>query len=185
LYNKEEIDKLFKLYVKDKADEVLWELIEACSPIIRIRLARYNGTHDSCRLDAEQEVKIKLFKNLRDPRRKGSKDLSYQLQSPTSYLYFLIRRYVRSSMNFFDRMYGREISISNKDGQIINMIQDETVNPEVLYIVKTVIPNDFYNDCKREIEEDKSLQNFPIIRQTKIRKIRHMIEESFGVALND
>jgi len=89
VYNKNRIDNLFREYIFTGDDRILGQLIEALSPMIDVVLSRWT-THKRFFEDAQQEIKLKLWKNLR-----GFERLEKQTINPSSYLFFLLRNYAR------------------------------------------------------------------------------------------
>ena len=98
---------------------------------------------------------------------------------------FLIRRYVSDTVAHFERTQGREILYdSNKDHQIISkMHSDYYLDPETIYIVQKEIPRNFFLACKADIVNDRSLDEYPNMRQQKIKEIKRMIEGSLGIKI--
>lgn len=107
MYHKKKIDALYKQYIKEREREVLERLIEECYPIIDIVLTRY-GKHARHFEDIRQEVKLRLWKNL---RRRTSEDLGHYCKSPTTYLFFLIRNYSRRAFERLKNIYKEDIEV--------------------------------------------------------------------------
>lgn len=88
-------------------------MIEECEPIIDILLTRYKkyGYHAE---DVKQEVKMKLWKNL---RLRSIENLEKNFVSPVTYLFFLIRMYVGRIFWKICKTYGEdiEIGLDNKE----------------------------------------------------------------------
>ena len=185
LYDKKEINRLFESYITDGlTDETLWALLEACQPIVEYRLAKYCFPKNH-REDFITDIKIKLFKNLRNPSYKKKLYLKRQLQSPVTYLIFLIRLYVSDTLAHFEKTEGREILYDgSKDHQIISkMHSDYYLDPETIYIVQKEIPREFFRACRDDIVNDRSLDEYPNTKAEKIRKIKIMIEGSLGIKI--
>ena len=83
------------------------QLIEECSPIIDIVLTKYKK-YDYHAEDTKQEVKLKMWKNL---RLRTQDNLKRYVQSPVTYLFFLIREYVSKAFWRLYKIYGEEIEI--------------------------------------------------------------------------
>lgn len=89
MYQKEKINILYKIYADTRDDKILEQLISELCPIIDIVLTKYTkySRHAD---DMRQEVKLRLWKNL---RLRDDNNLKRYLICPTSYLFFLIRTY--------------------------------------------------------------------------------------------
>ena len=107
MYSKSKIGLLFNRYVDTGDDDVFGELIEECNPIIDIVLKRYTkySRHFG---DMKQEVKLKMWKNLRDPNK-----LCRSRMNPTGYLWFVIRAYVKLSYDKCSRIFENELDEVN------------------------------------------------------------------------
>lgn len=86
MYDKNKINALFREYVFTEDDEFLAQLIEEISPMIDVCLSRW-VTHKRHWPDAKQEMKLRLWRNLRNAKI----DRTKQLINPSSYLFFLLR----------------------------------------------------------------------------------------------
>ena len=88
MYSKEKIGLLFNQYVDNGDDKTFGELMEAIDPIIDIVLKKYKKKERHFE-DVKQDVKMKLWKNQRNPKKLGR-----YCESPTTYIFYLIRSYV-------------------------------------------------------------------------------------------
>ena len=181
MYNKIQIDRLFKNYIATGDDKVFGQLIEVCDPMISIVLARY-GKHSRHFSDMRQEVKMKLWEHLRKPVR-GKK----YLLAPSVYLFFVVRAYVRIAYEKLKAQYGEsfESSFSNYGDRLLSLLQSDLLDPERLYIVRKEIPRELFKACKRGILTDGRLVGK--LRKTKeaIRLVKEEIEGDFDVELKD
>ena len=83
------------------------QLIEECSPIIDIILTKYKK-YDYHAEDTKQEVKLKMWKNL---RLRTQDNLQRNFRSPVTYLFFLIRMYVFRAFWKLHKIYGEDIEV--------------------------------------------------------------------------
>lgn len=107
MYSKRKINILYKIYADTRDEEVLGRLILECEPIIDIVLTRYKKYSHHAE-DTKQEVKLKMWKNLRLRTRDN---LERYFINPTSYLFFLIRLYVSRAFWKLHKIYGEDIEI--------------------------------------------------------------------------
>lgn len=94
MYDKIQINILFREFVFSKDLETLELLIEALTPMIDVVLSRW-AAYSRHIEDARQEIKLRLWRNLQNfeiDRRK-------QLVNPSSYLFFLLRNYARKVLS--------------------------------------------------------------------------------------
>jgi len=125
LYKKEKIDALFLRYSRHKDGRVLRGLIQECSPIIDIILAkRYKGSIRHFE-DIKQEVKLKMWKNLRRRSRENLRSERCS-KNPTAYLYFLIRAYVAKAFGRLKKIYKEDIEMTSSDEEIEGSSSGET-----------------------------------------------------------
>jgi len=100
LYSKSKIDLLFRKYIEEGDDKVFGELMEAVDPMIDIVLRNYSK-YDRHFSDLKQEVKLKMWKNQRSPKKLGCAKMS-----PTVYMFFLIRSYTARAFDKLMKAYG-------------------------------------------------------------------------------
>jgi len=148
LYRKKKIDFLFKQYVETGDDEYFGELIEACSPIIHIVLAKYKiySRHFE---DVKQEVNLGMWKNLRNPEK-----LKRYMWSPSTYLFFAIRAYTARIFERFMRIFGDDkevMSISENRMIMYKLFQTTFLSPDSQYIICNEIPKRMLQEAKKRI----------------------------------
>jgi len=144
LYDKEKINQLFKRYVDTGSNKVFGQLIESCDPLIDVVLKRFKK-HSRHLSDLKQEVRLKLLQYQRSPDR-----LRRYLTSPTTYLFFIIRAYTRLAFEQMRQQFGEdyEITFSSYSKTLLSLIQDDLLDPEILYIVRKEIPRELFANCK-------------------------------------
>ena len=120
MYDKKEIDGLYKSYAESRSEEVLEQLITACEPIIGIVLAKYEKYNRHAE-DMRQEVKLRMWKNL---RLRTGENLARYYQSPTTYLYFLIRTYVRRAFRRLHNVYKEDIEVTVPHKEMAELAKD-------------------------------------------------------------
>lgn len=104
---------MYKIYADSRDEKILGQLIEECGPIIDVLLTRYKKYSYHAE-DVKQEIKLKMWKNL---RLRSAENLEKNFPGPTSYLFFLIRMYMGKIFWKFCKTYGEDIEIilNNKD----------------------------------------------------------------------
>ena len=100
MYSKRRIDLLFRQYVEEGKDEIFGDLMEAVDPMIDVVLKSYGG-HEVHFQDLKQEVKLKMWKNQRSPKRLGRSSVR-----PSIYMFFLIRSYTARAFERIMKIYG-------------------------------------------------------------------------------
>lgn len=100
MYSKRKIDLLFRKYVEEGDDKIFGELMEAVDPMIDVVLKSYGGQEIYFE-DLKQEVKLKMWKNQRDPKKLGRSSTT-----PSVYMFFLIRSYTARAFERIMRIYG-------------------------------------------------------------------------------
>lgn len=100
MYSKKKIDLLFRRYVEEGDDEIFGELMEAVDPMIDVVLRNYSK-YDRHFSDLKQEVKLKMWKNQRNPKKLGRSKVA-----PSVYMFFLIRSYTLRAFEKLMRAYG-------------------------------------------------------------------------------
>lgn len=125
MYRKEKIDALFLRYSRHKDGRVLQGLIEECSPIIDIILAKRYKSGIRHFEDIKQEVKLKMWKNL---RRRSKENLRSERCSkyPTAYLYFLIRAYIAKAFGNLKKIYKEDMETTLSNGEIEELFSEDT-----------------------------------------------------------
>lgn len=98
---------MYKIYSDTRDEKILGQLIEECSPVIDVILTKFRK-YDYHAEDVKQEVKLKMWKNL---RLRSAENLSKNFPSPVTYLFFLIRMYVGRIFWKFCKIYGEDIEI--------------------------------------------------------------------------
>jgi len=108
VYSKEKIGLLFNHYVDSGDDKVFGELMEAIDPIIDIVLKKYQK-YERHFDDVKQLVKLKMWKNQRNPKKLGR----YR-KSPTTYMFYLVRSYVSIAYEKILKIYddNEKVSVS-------------------------------------------------------------------------
>ncbi len=100
MYSKRRIDLLFRQYVEEGKDEIFGDLMEAVDPMIDVVLKSYGG-HEVHFQDLKQEVKLKMWKNQRNPKKLGRSSAT-----PSIYMFFLIRSYTARAFDKIMRVFG-------------------------------------------------------------------------------
>ena len=95
-------------YSETRREEFLEKLIIEISPIINIILSKYHK-FDRHADDMSQEIKLRLWKNIRE---RSNENLKRYYRSPTSYLYFLIREYAVRSFRRLSYIYQEDVEIA-------------------------------------------------------------------------
>jgi len=178
-YSKEEINRLFERFVKTKDDKTFELLMAACEPVMEIVLTKYLKyiRHHE---DIKQSVRLKLWKNVR-----MSKGLSEYLINPSAYLFFIIRWYVRVAFERIKSIYKEEfeVTLSGSVRREILSMQNEYLDPELLYLFKKELPRELYESCKKRILKSGVLaEDFKKVEKA-IMQVKEMIEDDFGVIL--
>ena len=126
MYSKKKIDLLFRQYVEEGDDKIFGDLMEAVDPMIDVVLKSYGGQEVHFQ-DLKQEVKLKMWKNQRSPKKLGRSSMR-----PSVYMFFLIRSYTARAFEKILRIYGDiecGISFSYSDdwfsGGFKRLMQDE------------------------------------------------------------
>ena len=181
MYNKKKINQLFEKYVETGDDKIFEQLIEACEPMIDIVLTKYKR-YDRHFDDVKQKVKLNIWKNKRKPE-----DLSKYLTSPTTYLFFVVRRYVMVAFEAMKSIYkeGIEVTFSEYGTRILSLIQNEYLDPEDLYLFKYELPQKMFEREVKKLQKDKALSADSDAMRKAIEQIRQMVEEDFGVVCNE
>jgi len=181
LYNKKKITWLFEKYVETGDDKVFERLLEACDPMIDIVLMKYKkySRHFD---DVKQQVKLNIWKNKRRPG-----DLSKYLTSPTTYLFFVVRRYVMVAFEGMKSIYKEdfEVTFSEYGTKILSLIQNEYLDPEDLYLFKCELPQKMFEREVKKLQKNKSLSVDSTAMQMAIEQIKQLDEEDFGVVCNE
>jgi len=99
MYSKDKIDLLFRKYIEDGDDKIFGDLMEAVDPMIDVVLRNYSK-YDRHFSDLKQEVKLKMWKNQRNPKKLGRTKMA-----PSVYLFFLIRSYVSRAFDKLMKAY--------------------------------------------------------------------------------
>ena len=87
MYDKKQINSLFKQYVETKDDKVFERLLIACDRMIDVILSKCQNVSQYFE-DIKQDVRLLMWENIRK-----NPYLSNYLSSPSSYLFFRIRGY--------------------------------------------------------------------------------------------
>ena len=108
MYSKRKIGLLFNQYVDNGDDEIFGELMEAIDPIIDIVLKKYKKRERHFD-DLKQEVKLKMWKNQRNPIKLGR-----YCKAPTTHMFYLIRSYVSIAHEKIKKIYedNEKLSVS-------------------------------------------------------------------------
>ena len=179
-YDKEQINLLAERYVKTKSSKVFEELLEACDPMIKIAVAKYGNIRHT--EDMEQETRLRLWKNLQDPKR-----FKKYLYIIVPYLILTIRWYVNVSHQRLREIYREdtELGYPMKRDKMIPIIQNEIADPEFVYIFKNELPQELFKSCKERIMKSGLLAEDPEAVAKAVRLARQMIEDDFGGLLDD
>lgn len=172
---------MFEKYVETGDDKVFEQLMEACDPMIDIMLTKYKkySRHFD---DVKQKVRLNIWKNKRQPE-----TLSKYLTSPTTYLFFVVRRYVMVAFEAMRSMFKEEIEItfSEYGAKILSLIQNEYLDPEDLYLFKYELPQKMFEREVKKLQKDKALSADSDAMQKAIEQIKQLDEEDFGVVCNE
>lgn len=181
MYNKKEITRLFEKYVETGDNKVFERLLEACDPMIDIVLMKYKkySRHFD---DVKQKVRLNIWKNKRSPE-----NLSKYLTSPTTYLFFVVRRYVMVAFEAMKSIYkeGIEVTFSEYGTKILSLIQNEYLDPEDLYLFKYELPQKMFEREVKKLQKDKALSADSGAMQKAIGLIKRLDEEDFGVVCDE
>ena len=88
MYCKRTVNLLYKIYSDTRSDEILWQLVLACEPIISIILSRWSNLDFNERIDFNQSMQLQLFNNL---QKRTDENLQRYLVAPISYLWSYLR----------------------------------------------------------------------------------------------
>jgi len=99
VYSKKKIGLLFNQYVDSGDNKTFGELMEAIDPIIDIVLKKYQK-YERHFDDLKQEVKLKMWKNQRNPKKLGR----YR-KAPTVHMFYLVRSYISRAYEKIMRIY--------------------------------------------------------------------------------
>jgi len=131
-YSKKKINSLFRCYVESGEDEIFGQLIEVCGSMIDVVLNRYKRYSRHFE-DAKQEIKLRMWKNLRQPER-----MKCYCLSPVTYLFFVIRAYAAAifegSMKLHEDDRGL-VSITEYRKEIRGVEQTIFLEPEKQYMM--------------------------------------------------
>ena len=176
-YNRGEIDRLFRQYVETGSNEVFEQLIDSCEPLIDIVLIKYTK-HIRHLSDIKQEVKLKLLQHKRNPMQMEK----YLAAGPASYLFFVIRAYARIAYEEMKQQFGEsyEATFSSYSKTLLSSIQDDLLDPEILYMVRKELPKELFASCKKSILVDRRLMEEPEKMEKVIQLVKQEIEEDFG-----
>ena len=151
-YDKKNITSLFIRYTESGEEEIFTQLIEACEPMIDTILARYEK-YVRYFEDAKQEVKLKMWKNLRQPKR-----MKRYCISPTTYLFFVIRAYAggifEGSMKLHEDDRGL-VSISELRRETEAIEQNIFLEPEKRYMMINEGSEDLFERFVQELRKNR------------------------------
>lgn len=180
-YNKERIESLFDAYVNSGDEKIFGDLIEASSPIIDVVLKKYSkyGRHFE---DIRQEVKLKMWKNLRDPKK-----LSRCSINPTAYLFFVIRAYVSRTYERFMKIYEdnkEALDFVESENWVSGVTQEVFLDPERQFIIDAEISQKMFHKFVARLMKYKEFKAMSTDAQkAMIMHYKEEIEFIFGVKL--
>lgn len=119
MYDKKQINFLFKRYVETKDDKVFEQLIVACDGMIDAVLSKCEN-FSSYFEDLKQEVRLKMWADIR----KNSK-LSDYLTNPHSYLLFRVRRFINGLLDLYAQTFDIKRSLSDQEETAIELIDEK------------------------------------------------------------
>lgn len=186
MYNKEKINRLFKKYVETGDDKVFEQLLKVYNPMLDIVLGQY-AKHSRHIKDIEQEVRLRMWQHIRNPVRmeKYLKHSAAQW-SPVTYLFFVTTAYARIAFEKIKQQFGEsyEITFSEYGVALLSLLQDDLLDPEILYMIRRDIPEKLFADCKRSLSVDERWAKEPKKMKEVIQIIRREIEEDFDTQLD-
>lgn len=115
MYDKKQINLLFKKYVETKNDKIFEQLIIACGGMIDMITSKYPD-FSAYSEDLKQEVNLKLWE-----LRKG-KQLRKELENPAAYLIFRIRRFVHKLLDEYAQTFDIKRGLSDQEEAAIELV---------------------------------------------------------------
>jgi len=125
--------------------------------------------------DVRQEIKLRMWKNLRHPKK-----LARNIVSPSTYLFFVVRAYVAKIFESLMRIYGDDVVLSDS----LSLSHTGLLEPESQHAAYELVQK-FFRELVEEIKEDENFRESSERVQKKIlKKYKTKAESDFGVKLD-
>lgn len=126
MYDKKQVNFLFKQYVETKDDKIFEQLISACNGMIESTISKYPD-FSSYFEDLKQEVRLKMWEYLRnDPQ------LKKELKNPSAYLIFRLRQFVYSLITKYAQEFDIKRSLSDQEETALELIDEKEADFDIV-----------------------------------------------------
>jgi hypothetical protein len=179
MVNKEELEKSYKKFLDNPCDENIWELVQKCQPLFVYCLSKYKDKFSKDEIgDLKSGARIVMFQSFSRMRKNKMRYLKDQI--PYIYWFLVVKcmNTIKNEINKHLRHERKKVPLSNSE--VLTYVSNDSIDPEILYIIQKEIPREFFEICKKEIENDPSLKKFPALKKEKIQKIKKKIKSFYG-----
>lgn len=183
MYDKKKIDLLFEQYVRSGDNKTFEQLIETCDSMVDIVLTKY-GKYSRHFQDVRQEIKLRMWKNLRNPKK-----LAHNIVSPSTYLFFVVRAYVVKIFESLMRIYDDDIEmtgiLAKSQAYNLDIARAGFLEPESQCAAYELV-QEFFRKFVEEVKREESFrESSKRIQGYIMRKYKAEAEADFGVKLDN
>lgn len=170
MYDKEQINSLFRQYVETKDDKIFEKLIVACGRMIAVILSQCKALSEHFE-DIKQDVRLTMWAELRK-----NPNLSNHLSRPYSFLYLKIRRYINLQLEKYTQPKELDLfcELSRPEERMVLAVQDGFVNPEKRYMLKELLEK-YFRSCRKRSESHLNLRE----EEERLGKLFDAFEQLF------